>query len=591
MKNLSSFKYLMAKINTFALSDKRIRRNIVITLFLTTCVAMFPTATSYLFSLVLNRLFSQVQQHKSDLVGALALGMMATQVIPILFRMVNARLVGQINIFVSQHFNFLYERKMAKLDYGYFDNPDFHDLIKSTREKGVTSALGLFTMQFDSIDSIVQIILASAVIATLGVKFMGILVAATIPTILVEIWKRKRRKQRYEMSRTEGRYANVYLREAGTRESRIFEISGHYFEKFKSISDGIIGRINDFENRRVGVDIGTVLFLACGTVYVIHEIFSQITLGKIQVGSAVFLMSSMWLFISTLRSLIALLATFYENSLYAEEFFEVMELPPLVVHCPDARVLNLCRGPRIEFDNVSFCYPGKEDRSLIDVSVTIESGHKVAFVGENGGGKSTMTKLLLRFYDPKEGRILIDGEDLRNINLENYRKSLGYVAQSPSIPNLSIRELLANGKDIPEPALVGALERSRSYGFVSAYKDGIDQQLGKMFKGGIAPSDGQRQRLAISRAYAQKPRVLIFDEPTADLDPETQNHVMKGFYQNNQGVTGILIVHSLQGVIDADKIFVFEKGRVSQIGQHASLLTHQGGWYAESFKKQFENVL
>jgi ATP-binding cassette subfamily B protein len=409
--------------------------------------------------------------------------------------------------------------------------------------------------------------------------------------IIIEAWKRKSRKAIYEENRTSNRYASVYLGEAGSRESRVFNLNDVYIDKYQSITDSVINRLITFEDKRVIIDIATYVFFGLGLLYVIHQTFLQIAQGVILAGSAVFIINSVLMFTFTLRAIIALLATFYENKLYAEEFFEIMDLPPMIVKNPLAQNITFDQGPEIVFENVSFRYPEKESYALENISLKIPSGNKVAFVGENGGGKSTMIKLLLRFYDPTEGRILVNGTDLKDLNVDRYRELIGYVAQSPSMPNLVIREILSHRNDlvVNDNLIHAALERSRAYDFVKKYEQGIEQQLGKMFKGGVAPSDGQRQRLAISRAYAKQPQFLIFDEPTADLDPETQNHVFDDFYGNNQGVTGILVVHSLQGVMAADTVYVFENSTISQTGTHAELLL-QEGWYGNSFKKQFKNI-
>lgn len=582
---------LLVRVNQFAFLKRGMKRLAVLSAIFIVLVAAIPTGTSYFFSLILNRLIADAQNKSIAAVAVLAYFYVIMQVVPFLVRNINGRISSRMNLLLKQHFNLLYEQKMAHLDYVYFDNASFYDRIKSVKEKGVVTTFELFMMQFESLEVVVQIILASAAISIIGFKYVVVLIITTIPMIIIEAWKRKSRKVIYEENRTDNRYAAVYLGEAGNRESRVFNLSDRYINKYQSITDSIIDRLITFEDKRVVIDIATYLFFGLGLLYVIHQTFLQIAQGLMLAGSAVFIINSILLFTFTLRSIIALLATFYENKLYAEEFFEIMDLPSQVVRKLDAENVVFNQGPEIVFEHVSFRYPEKETYALEKISLKIPSGSKIAFVGENGGGKSTMIKLLLRFYDPTEGRILINGKDLKDMNLDQYRDLIGYVAQSPSVPNLVIREILSHTDNtcIDDDIINRVLDRSCAHEFVKKYEQGIDQQLGKMFKGGVMPSDGQRQRLAISRAYAKQPKFLIFDEPTADLDPETQNHVFDDFYDNNQGITGILVVHSLQGVMIADKVYVFENGTISQSGVHADLLA-QEGWYCNSFKKQFKNI-
>lgn len=591
MDKHASWKSLLVRINQFAFLKIGMKKLVIISTIFIILAATIPTGTSYFFSLILNKLIADAQNKSVAAVSVLAYLYVCMQVVPFIVRNINGRISGRMNLFLGQHFTILYEQKMAHLDYAYFDNSSFYDRIKSVKEKGVSTTFALFMMQFESLEVVVQIILATAAISLIGFKYVMVLIITTLPMIIVEAWKRKSRKAIYDENRTHNRYASVYLSEAGSRESRVFNLNDGYIGKYQSITNSVMSRLITFEDKRVVIDVATYAFFGLGLLYVIHQTFLQIAQGIMLAGSAVFIINSVLMFTYTLRTIIALLATFYENKLYAEEFFEIMDLPDQVIKNPHAEKVVFVQGPEIVFENVSFRYPEKETYALQNISIKIASGSKTAFVGENGGGKSTIIKLLLRFYDPTEGRILINGYDLKNLNLDQYRQLIGYVAQSPSMPNLIIREILShdNNAVVNDTLIHTALERSRAYDFINKYEQGIDQQLGKMFKGGVAPSDGQRQRLAISRAYAKNPQFLIFDEPTADLDPETQNHVFDDFYGNNHGVTGILVVHSLQGVISADEIHVFENGTITQSGTHKELLM-KDGWYQNSFKKQFKNI-
>jgi ATP-binding cassette subfamily B protein len=448
MNKLSSWKSLLIRINQFAFLKVGMKKLVITSTIFIVLVAVIPTGTSYFFSLILNKLIGDAQNKSIAAVSVLAYLYVIMQVVPFLIRNINGRISSRMNLFLGQHFNILYEQKMANLDYAYFDNSSFYDRIKSVKEKGVVTTFALFMMQFESLEVVVQIILASAAISLIGFKYVMVLVVTTLPMIIIEAWKRKSRKAIYEENRTSNRYASVYLGEAGSRESRVFNLNDVYIDKYQSITDSVINRLITFEDKRVIIDIATYVFFGLGLLYVIHQTFLQIAQGVILAGSAVFIINSVLMFTFTLRAIIALLATFYENKLYAEEFFEIMDLPPMIVKNPLAQNITFDQGPEIVFENVSFRYPEKESYALENISLKIPSGNKVAFVGENGGGKSTMIKLLLRFYDPTEGRILVNGTDLKDLNVDRYRELIGYVAQSPSMPNLVIREILSHRNDL-----------------------------------------------------------------------------------------------------------------------------------------------
>lgn len=588
LRNFSFFS-LLGKINRLAFAGPRVKNLVVQSVVLTCLVAAIPIGYQFVLSRLMNALQVSAKTHSMnvDWTSWLYLALILT---PFVLRIINMRIGSKMSMFLNQHFLPIYKRKMADLDHAYFDDPSFHDMIKNVEEKGVSSTWQTFAMQFTSLEALIGIALSGAAVAFLGFRSIAILTTATVPLIASEVWKRKKRKTMYDINRAENRYAAVYDGNAGSLESRVFGLNGIYLEKYVGIVDGVIRRIIRFEDRRVFLDIGMFLLFGIGVMYVVRHVFHAIVFDGMLIGTGYFILGAVMNFTNVLRDLMTILASFYENGMYADEFFQVMELPQLVIRKSDAVVLPMKTGPRIEFENVSFSYPGKDQNALTDISFVIEPGTKIAFVGENGGGKSTMVRLLLRFYDPKSGRILIDGHDLRNINLDAYRDVIAYVAQKPSVPDLVIRNILTHEREVSQEIIEFAIKRARADEFISKYRDGLDQQLGKRFKGGIALSHGQSQRVAIARAFAKRHPFILLDEPTSDLDPRTQNHVFKDFYgESIRDSTGILIAHSLQGVISADQIFVFEKGRISQRGTHPELLSADG-WYQKSFHEQFDHV-
>ena len=566
-----------------------IKKIVIISTIIGILTAILPVVTEFIMSLITNylqdayRITHVIDERKTTICVLLYIGNIT---LPFLFAMIDRRITARLGLPVRNYLTVLLKKKTANLDLAYSDDPQFHDMLKNVREKGVDMTFGFFNLQFNTFEIMINLVLTSAVISLLGFGYLALLVCSLIPMVVYQIVFKKKRKVFLDSFRSESRYANEYAGEAGTRESRVFEVNDSYINRFKKIIDSLTQKNISFDDQSSLINLVTNVIFFAALGFVVYHIFFMIAGNVFKLGTGLFILRSTWMFTGSLRSIISLIADFYENAIYSEEFIEVLELPQLVYHRPDPIILSLVHAPRIVFDRVSFFYTNKELPALDHVSFAIDAGSKIAFVGDNGGGKSTAVKLLLRFYDPSSGRILIDGEDLRDVDLYNFHKSIGYVAQNPSIPNLTLREVLSNDTDVSDEILMWALKRSRADDFVKDFKSGLDQQLGRMFDGGVALSDGQRQKIAVSRAYVHKPKIVILDEPTSDLDPQTQVHVFNGFYENDIDYTGVLVAHALQGVKFADAIHVFQGGKLTQVGSHTQLI-HLNGWYKKSFEEQF----
>jgi ATP-binding cassette, subfamily B, bacterial len=266
----------------------------------------------------------------------------------------------------------------------------------------------------------------------------------------------------------------------------------------------------------------------------------------------------------------------------------ISELLAVEPHIASPRTPVLLATPRgeIAFDHVSFAYPvGLDAPTLHDVSFHIAPGETVAIVGPSGAGKSTIFQLLMRFYDPQSGAILVDGTDIRTLRVEDVRRQLALVPQDPVIFGITVAENIAyGGENVSEAAMRQAALQAGTDAFVRALPDGYDTRLGER---GSTLSGGQRQRLAIARAIVRDAPVLLLDEATSSLDAESEALVQSALERLMVGRTTLVIAHRLATVLKADRILVMDAGRIVEEGTHASLVT-AGGLYARLAKLQFE---
>jgi ATP-binding cassette, subfamily B (MDR/TAP), member 1 len=240
----------------------------------------------------------------------------------------------------------------------------------------------------------------------------------------------------------------------------------------------------------------------------------------------------------------------------------------------------------IFIDKISFTYLGKNSKALDEVTLTIETGKTTAIVGPSGSGKSTLAKLLERFYDPQEGAIMVNGKNLKDINLRQYRRRIGYVGQEPCLFNETIKENLLNSNpDATNNEIIDALKKANAYTFVMKLPDGINSEVGAI---GSMISGGQKQRLAIARALLRNPDMLIFDEATSALDHKSEKEVQEAIDEiaKTTNITKVVIAHRLSTIKDADKIVVMDSGKIKEIGTHDQLKAKNEGIYADLCRTQ-----
>jgi ATP-binding cassette subfamily B protein len=289
-----------------------------------------------------------------------------------------------------------------------------------------------------------------------------------------------------------------------------------------------------------------------------------------------------------METLVSGLVGISEQALYIKDLFDFFETTPSIVSGPEAIPAPRPIKTGFEFQNVTFTYPGSTKPSLVNISFRLAAGEKIALVGENGAGKTTLVKLLARLYDPIEGRILLDGIDLREYDVESLRHEVGVIFQDYMRYDMLVRENIGFGrieKLDGEAEIQRAADKSLAAPIISRFPAGYAQMLGRRFENGVDLSTGQWQKIALARAYMRDAQVLILDEPTASLDARAEFEVYNRFVDLTAGKMAILISHRFSTVRMADRILVLEEGAIEEQGSHSQLVA-LGGKYAELFELQ-----
>ncbi|MBZ5630213.1 MAG: ABC transporter ATP-binding protein/permease, partial [Acidobacteriia bacterium] len=310
--------------------------------------------------------------------------------------------------------------------------------------------------------------------------------------------------------------------------------------------------------------------------------------GAISIGAMTALTGAILQVSGNIQQLFSTLSGIADQALFLTDLLAFFEMQPTIRSKPDALTAPRPIARGFEFRDVSFCYPGTSRMVLRDLNFHLRPGERVALVGENGQGKTTIVKLITRLYDPTQGQILLDGVDLREYDLENLYREIGVIFQDFMRYEMTAGENIAVGRIeelANEDLLRVAARKSLAHEVVERLPRGFDQMLGRRFEMGVDLSGGEWQKVALARAYLRDAQILILDEPTAGLDARSELAVFRRFAELTAGKTALFISHRFSTVRMAGRIVVLEDGRITEEGSHEEL-AHLGGRYAEMFEMQ-----
>jgi ATP-binding cassette, subfamily B, bacterial len=384
-----------------------------------------------------------------------------------------------------------------------------------------------------------------------------------------------------------------YLRQAGAtkeaaKELKLFNLSRFFTDRFAKLSEIVYQQDVDLARKRLG--IGSVLsIISTGGYYGAYAyVIWRTLLGKWGIGTFYFLTAAILNASSNIQQVLSTLSGIADQALFLTDLLAFFEMKPSIQSKPNAIAAPRPIRQGFEFRNVSFVYPGTKRLVLDHLNFRLSPGERVALIGENGQGKTTIVKLITRLYDPTEGEILLDGVDLREYDLEDLYREIGVIFQDFMRYEMTARENIAVGK-IEEledlRALEAAANKSLANEVIAKLSGHYDQMLGRRFEGGVDLSGGEWQKIALARAYLRNAQLLILDEPTAALDARSEYEVFQRFAELTTGKMALFISHRFSTVRMADRIVVLETGRIAEEGTH-ELLTRMGGRYAEMFELQ-----
>ena len=479
----------------------------------------------------------------------------------------------------------------ATLDLEQFEDSNFYDKLERARQQTIGRTI-LLSQVLSQLQDLITMAFLAAGLIVFNPWLIVLLFVAVLPSFMGEAYFNDRT---YSLSRrqTPERRELDYVRYIGAsdetaKEVKLFNLSGFLIDRFKQLSQKFY-----LDNKKLAINrsLWGIAFSLFGTlgyyaayVYIIYKTIE----GKISIGDLTFLAGSFRQLRSLLDGILSRFTSVSQGAIYLKDFFDFFEIQPTII--PSSRSLPF-PSPIKEgfvFENVSFKYVNSENWANRHLNFTLPAGEKLALVGENGAGKTTLVKLLARLYDPTEGRILLDGHDLREYNLAELRKNVGVIFQDYIRYQMTVSQNIAVG-NIDEKEnrelIVQSARKSLADRLVQKLSGKYDQALGKRFNQGVELSGGEWQKIALARAYMKEAQLLILDEPTSALDARAEYEVFQRFAELTKGKTAVLISHRFSTVRMADRILVLDRGELLEIGSHEELL-NKGGRYAELFKLQ-----
>jgi len=494
----------------------------------------------------------------------------------------------------TRHVSIRVMKHAAELDLIAYEDPVFYDRLERARVQA-TDRLGMI----QSIGRLVQQVITAASLSAYILLFspwlLLLLIVGILPAFLGEshfAFLGYARNFRQTPVRRELDYLRVLggSREAA-KELKLFGLKDFLIARFTRLSDLLYRENVDLARRRLIAGsflsmIGTAGYYSA-YVYVIWRTAT----GFLTIGKMVFLTGAIIQASGNIQQIFSTLSSIADQALFLTDLLAFFEMQPTICSKPHALPAPRPILQGFEFRNVSFRYPGASRLVLNGLDLHLRVGERVALIGENGEGKTTLVKLLTRLYDPVDGQILLDGVDLREYNLEDLYSEIGVIFQDFMRYEMTARENIAVGR-IDEldnlPLLRDAADKSMADEVIERLPRDYEQMLGRRFESGVDLSGGEWQKLALARAYLRDAQVLILDEPTAALDARSEFEVFQRFAELTAGKSALFISHRFSTVRMADRIIVLQNGRIAEDGNHETLL-NLGGRYAEMFEMQAAN--
>jgi ATP-binding cassette, subfamily B, bacterial len=515
--------------------------------------------------------------------GLAALGAVLTRAVDYGDTLLADKFTRHISIRIMQH--------ASRLDLSSYEDPVFYDKLERARVQA-TDRLGLIQAMGRVLQQGITTATLAISIAVFSPWLLLILIVCVVPAFLGESHFAFLGYSQ-NIRQTPVKRQLDYLRVLGAskesaKELKLFGLASFLTGRFAELSDLIYAQNVSLAKRRFWAGSLLSMLSTAGYYGAYAFVVYQTIAGQLTVGTLTFLAGAIAGASTNIQMVFSQLSSIADQALFLTDLLVFFAVRPSVCTKPNALPIPRPIRRGFEFQNVSFAYPGTSRLVLNGLDFRLEPGERIALIGENGQGKTTIVKLLTRLYDPTAGRILLDGIDLREYDLEDLCRETAVIFQDFMRYDMTAAENIAVGHILARDNLSGihaAARKSRAEAVIGRLPLGYEQMLGRRFEGGVDLSGGEWQKMALARAYLRDAQLLILDEPTASLDAPSEHEVFQRFAELTAGKMALLISHRFSTVRMADRILVLENGKISEEGAHQDLMA-QRGRYSEMFELQ-----
>ena len=496
---------------------------------------------------------------------------------------------------VQDHIQSLVHAQAVNVDMKYYESSEYYNLLDQATGNASNKPLELLNGIGSTLQNGITIVSIAALLIPYGWWVPLALILSTLPALFVVIRYKREHHDWWEDATPRRRRANyndlLITSDWSAAEMRVFGVGDIFRRGYQALREQLRNEHVDLRRRQALANFGASMSALLVTAGVMAWMVWRALAGTATLGDLGLFYQSFNRGQGLMQDLLKSVGNVYSSSFFLEHLFSFLEIDPQLSAPDNPASVPTSLTEGIQFENVTFRYPGTREAALEDFNIFIPAGQTVALVGPNGVGKSTLIKLLCRFFDPNAGRVTIDGTDIRRFDPGALRRRISILFQMPIRYQASAADNIAYG-DVHQPVererIVKAAEHALADEFLETLPDGYDTHLGKWFSGGTELSGGQWQRVCLARAFYRDAPIIVLDEPTSAMDSWAENEWLQQFGELVHGRTGLVVTHRFTTAMHADIIYVMRDNAIIESGTHDELL-EQDGYYAMSWRNQVES--